>query len=76
MFFSNLNKKPDEEKFIVEPIFFTSWTMTFEKCTRAHVQENKGIYIYLYISPYENVSENGCIYIDIYICLISLKRGH
>ena len=25
------------------------------------------VYIYLYISPYENVSENGCVYIYIYI---------
>ena len=29
--------------------FFTSWTITGEKCTRAHVQENKSIYIYIYI---------------------------
>ena len=28
-------------KFIVEPSFFTSWTITSEKCTRAHLQENK-----------------------------------
>ena len=40
--------------------------MTSEKCTRAHVQEKK-VYIYLYISPYENLFENGCIYIYIYI---------
>ena len=58
-------KKPTKKKFIVEPSFFTSWTMTSEKCTRAHVQENKSIYIYLHISPYENVFENGCIYIYI-----------
>ena len=25
------------------------------------------VYIYLYISPYENVFENGCIYIYIYV---------
>ena len=60
-------KNPTKKKIIVEPSFFTSWTMTSEKCTRAHVQENKSIYIYLYISPYENVFENGCIYIYIYI---------
>ena len=27
--------------------FFTSWTITGEKCTRVHVQENKSIYIYV-----------------------------
>ena len=34
----------------------------------AHVRTCKKtkVYIYLYISPYENVSENGCIYIYIY----------
>ena len=29
--------------------FFTSWTVTGEKCTRAHVQENKSIFIYISI---------------------------
>ena len=50
MFFSNWNKKPDKEKFIVEPIFFTSWTMTSKECTRAHLQENKSRYLSLYLS--------------------------
>ena len=39
----NLTKKT----FIVEPSFFTSWTITSKKCTRAHVQENKSIWVYL-----------------------------
>ena len=44
-------KNPTERKFLIKTRFFTCWTMTGEKCTRAHVQENKGIYlsIYLYI---------------------------
>ena len=40
-------KKLTKRKFIVEPSFFTSWTITSEKCTRAHVQENKSIYLSL-----------------------------
>ena len=67
-------KNPTKKKFIVEPSFFTSWTITSEKCTRAHVQENKSIYIYLYISPYENVFENGCIYIYIHLFQIRLLQ--
>ena len=65
-------KNPTRKKFIVEPSFFTSWTIANEKCTRVHVQENKSIY--LYISLYENLFENGCIYIYIYlICTGSLS---
>ena len=45
MFFSNWNKEPDEKKIIVEPSFFTSWTIANEKCTRAHMEENKTIYM-------------------------------
>ena len=41
MFFSNWNKEPDEEKNYPSTEFFTSWTIANEKCTRAHVQENK-----------------------------------
>ena len=40
---------------IVEPRFIASWTITSEKCTRAHVQENKkytSIYISLYIKTF------------------------
>ena len=39
------------------------------KCTRAHEQENKSIYIYLYISLYENLFENGYIYIYTTTCI-------
>ena len=41
--------------------------MTCENCTRAHVQENKSIYLSIYVSLEENVPKNGCIYIYIYI---------
>ena len=41
--------------------FFTSWTITGEKCTRAHLQENKSIYVYISISI--------SIYIYIYISI-------
>ena len=49
MFFSNWNKEPDEEKNYRRTEFFTSWTLTGEKCTRAHVQENKSIYVSIYL---------------------------
>ena len=58
-------KIPTERKFLIKTRFFTCWTMTSEKCTRAHVQENKSIYLSIYLS-YENLFENGCIYIYIY----------
>ena len=56
----NLTKR----KFIIEPNFFTSWTLTSEKCTRMHVQENKGIY--LSISLYMKTFLKTGIYIYIY----------
>ena len=43
-------KNPTRKKFIVEPSFFTSWTIANEKCTRAHVQENKSIYLSIHLS--------------------------
>ena len=43
-------KKPDDEKNYRSTEFFTSWTKTSEKCTRAHVQENKSISLSIYIS--------------------------
>ena len=66
--------------------FFTSWTITGEKCTRAHVQENKSIYIYIYIYLYSLVfiyfflslvSVHLCyVYISIYIYMKTfLKTG-
>ena len=45
-------KNPTKKKFIVEPSFFSSWTITGEKCTRAHVQENKSIYVSLYMKTF------------------------
>ena len=50
MFFSNWNKEPDEEKNYRSTEFFTSWTIANEKCTRAHVQENKSIYLSIHLS--------------------------
>ena len=38
-------KNPTKKKFVVEPSFFTSWTIASANCTRAHVQENKSIYL-------------------------------
>ena len=38
-------KNPTKKKFVVEPSFFTSWTIANANCTRAHVQENKSIYL-------------------------------
>ena len=35
------------------------------KNTHGRTCKKTKVYIYLYISPYENVSENGCIYIYI-----------
>ena len=44
---SHWNKKADDEKMYRSTEFFTSWTITSEKCTRAHVQEDKSIYLSL-----------------------------
>ena len=41
----NLTKR----EFIVEPSFFTSWTIRNEKCARVHVQQNKTIYLSIYL---------------------------
>ena len=60
-------KNPTKKKFIVEPSFFTSWTMTSEKCPRAHVQENKSIYIYIYISLHMKTFLKTAVYIYIYL---------
>ena len=43
--FQTGTKNPTKKKIIVEASFFTSCTITSEKCTRAHVQENKSIYL-------------------------------
>ena len=58
----NLTKR----KIIVEPSFFTSWTITSVNAHGRTCKKTK-VYIYLYISLYENLFENGCRYIDIYI---------
>jgi len=48
--FQSETKNPTERKFLMKTRFFTCWTMTSEKCTRAHVQENKSIYLSIYLS--------------------------
>ena len=59
----NLTKK----KINVEPSFFTSWTITSVNAHGRTCKKTK-VYIYLYISLYENFFENGCnIYIYLYI---------
>ena len=70
MFLQIGTKDPTKKKFIVEPSFFTSWTMTSEKCTRAHVQENKSIYISIYLSIWKRFWKRLYIYIYIYIYLL------
>ena len=49
-----------------ERVFFTSWTIKSEKCTRAHVQESKSIYLSIYLSIWKPF----WIYIYIYIYII------
>ena len=49
-------------------VFFTSWTIWSEKCAaRGRTCNKTKVYVYLYISLYENLFENGCIHIYIYI---------
>ena len=50
--FQIVTKNPKKKKFIVEPSFFTSWTIAGERCTRAHAQENKSIFVFIYIYLY------------------------
>ena len=59
------NKEPDRENF--------SWKRDFSHVGQWQVKNahertcrKTKVYIYLYISPYENLFENGCIYISIY----------
>ena len=62
---SNWNKKPDDEKICRWTEFFTSWTITSEKCTRAHVQENKSIYLSIYLSVWKPFWKRVYIYITL-----------
>ena len=67
------NKEPDEQKIYGWTEFFTSWTITSEKMhTGSRAREQKYIYIYLDISLYENLFENGCVCIYIYIYMLFL----
>ena len=71
---SNWNKNPDDEKIYRRTEFFTSWTITSEKYTRAHVQENKSIYlsISIYISLCMKTFLKTGVYIYIYIYTYNL----
>ena len=55
-------KKPVEEKNYRWSEFFTSWTITGEKCTRAHVPENKSIYLSIYLSLWKPFWKRVYIY--------------
>ena len=46
----NWNKEPDEKKMYRLTKFFHKFDNNKCKCTRAHVQENKGIYVSIYLS--------------------------
>ena len=58
-------KKTGEEKIYRWTEFFTSWTITSEKCTRAHVQENKSIYLSIYLTIWKPFWKR------VYICINS-----
>ena len=60
-------KNPTKKKIIVEPSFFTSWTIANEKCTRAHVQENKSIYLSIYLSIWKPFWKR--VYMDRFVVL-------
>ena len=73
---SNWNKKPDDEKIYRCTEFFTSWTITSEKCTRAHVQENKSIYLSISLCMKTFLKTGVYIYIYIYIYTRFQKGFH
>ena len=56
-------KNPTKKKFIVGPSFFTSWTIANHKCTRAHVQDKKSIYLSIYLSIWKPFWKRVYIYI-------------
>ena len=68
--FQTGTKNPTKKKFIVEPSFFTSWTIANEKCTRAHVQENKSTYLSIDLSIWKPFWKRVYIYIYIYTYLL------
>ena len=53
IFFVKMKQRSRRKKIIVELRFLTSWTMTCENCTRAHVQQNKSIYLSIYFSVWK-----------------------
>ena len=67
---SNWNKKPDDEKIYRWTEFFTSWTITSEKCTRAHVQENKSIYLSIYLTIWKPFWKRVYIYMVVNLASI------
>ena len=60
-------KNLTRREFIVEPSFFTSWTIRSEKYALAHVQQNKTVYLSIYLSIWKPFWKRVCIYIYIYI---------
>ena len=67
MFFSNWNKKTRRRKNLSLNRVFSQVGQRQVKNAHGRTCKKTKVYIYLYISPYENVFENGCIYINIYI---------
>ena len=65
-------KNPTKKKSIIEPSFFTSWTIANENCTQAHVQENKCIYLSIYLSIWKPFWK--WVYIYIYINIRNRKK--
>ena len=68
----NLTKR----EFIVEPSFFTSWTIRSEKCARAHVQQNKTIYLSIWKPFLKRVYiyyKNSLAFYNFVICLMFLS---
>ena len=63
-------KNPTKKKFIVEPRFFTSWTITSDKCTGARARQQK--YTYIYISLHMKTFLKTAVYIYIYIYILSV----
>ena len=73
---SNWNKKPDDEKIYRWTEFFHKLDNNKSKCTRAHVQENKSIYLSKYLSVWKPFWKRVYIYlyIHIYIYLCDFSK--
>ena len=67
MFFSNSNKEHDEAENLSLNRVFSQVGQQQMKNSHGRTCKKTKVYIYLYIFLYENLFENGCIYIYIYI---------